>query len=244
MIFEMRCYVLKTGTSEAFMQAQHDRGFELVRPALERLVGFFQGMTGEAEEVVHLYRYDDLNDWMARLQSTYGIAALEPYFRTVRAIAQSQESSFLLAAPDAVLSPHWNASSDWLPAQGALPGPLHDAWPLGGDLLIEFTRYQLAPGHLAHFWPLLHDLEQSVDASARGVLIGHFSSWIGPLHNVYCLRMFRSAAQQQASRAAFRRSAAWEAFTRQAAPMLQRQHSRWMRPFPIPQLSPWLAGPG
>ena len=53
MLFEQRCYTLKPGATTAFWQAQVDRGFELVKPIGDRLIGYFSTLSGSADQVTH-----------------------------------------------------------------------------------------------------------------------------------------------------------------------------------------------
>ena len=46
MIFERRAYTIEPGHVPAFDQAQIDRGFDLVKSYMDRLVGYFSTRTG------------------------------------------------------------------------------------------------------------------------------------------------------------------------------------------------------
>jgi hypothetical protein len=99
MLIERRCYTLKAGGLGAFWRAQDDRGYESVRPILDRLIGYFSAVSGPVDQVVHLYRYDSFEDWQTRLHGLYAVSSLEPYFKTVRALMSTQENAFLKPAP-------------------------------------------------------------------------------------------------------------------------------------------------
>lgn len=130
MLFEQRCYTLKPGTTTAFWQAQVERGFELVEPIQQRLVGYFSNVSGPVDQVTHLYRYDSFDDWENRLHGLYAVSALQPYFRSVRALMTAQQNQFFAVAPVAQLNPLWGQGRDWIPEQrapilpGAAPGSL------------------------------------------------------------------------------------------------------------------------
>lgn len=67
MLIEHRAYTLKAGLMESLWQAQWERGYQLVQPILDRLIGYFSTTNGQEDQVVHLYRYDDYDDWARRL---------------------------------------------------------------------------------------------------------------------------------------------------------------------------------
>src|SRR3546814_17643957 len=81
MILEHRAYTMKPGNLERFYELQVDRGFGLVKPIMERLIGYFTTLSGPAEQVVHLYAFDTLEDWRMRLHGLYPVAALQSYFQ-------------------------------------------------------------------------------------------------------------------------------------------------------------------
>ncbi len=54
MLIEHRAYTLRPGNLDAFMQAQLDRGFELVGAIMERLIGYFVVRSGPEDQIVHL----------------------------------------------------------------------------------------------------------------------------------------------------------------------------------------------
>ena len=68
MLFERRAYTLRPGCEEAYwaLQRQWNKP-SAFRPLLERSVGFFAVAAGDAERIVHLYRWDDYDDAKRRL---------------------------------------------------------------------------------------------------------------------------------------------------------------------------------
>ena len=95
MIFERRAYTMEPGHVPAFDKAQTDRGFDLVKSYMDRLVGYFSTRSGPADQVVHLYRYDSFEDWNTRLRGLYAVPELTPYFVNTRKIVRRQVTGFL-----------------------------------------------------------------------------------------------------------------------------------------------------
>ena len=74
----------KPGLLERFYETQVERGFDAVRPVIDRVIGYFSTVSGPADQVIHLYAFDSLDDWQTRLHGLYGVPELEPYFLNVR----------------------------------------------------------------------------------------------------------------------------------------------------------------
>ena len=224
MIFERRAYTMDPGRVPAFDRAQVDRGFDLVTPFMERLVGYFSTRGGPADQIVHLYRYDDLEDWNVRLRGLYDVPDLAPYFVNTRKMVRRQANGFFELLPFAALNPLWGEGRDWLPDSGK---PLA---PLDGALVVEERTFQLRPGGVPAF----------VDACKSGMplmedrAVGAFVSMIGPLHRVVLWRWFRNEAERAERYAA----ADWRQFLESVAPVVSDRSTLLMTPRPIPQMSP------
>ena len=54
---------------------------------------------GPVEQIIHLYSFNDLEEWRYRYDSIYSKDELLKYFHMVRPLIQSQENTFLLPAP-------------------------------------------------------------------------------------------------------------------------------------------------
>lgn len=228
MLFEQRIYTLKPGTIADFWQAQRDRGFELVRPILERQVGYFSAASGAADQVVHLYRYDDFNDWQQRLHGLYGVSELEPYFKRVRALMLAQENKFLVPVPVSELCPYWGNGKDWLPDQGALLGRGN------GAALVEEQTTVLLPGTLPFYWQAWREHGFQALANDPGQLLGCFSCLVGRQHQVVMYRLYFDWAQRQACID----SDNWQPFLAAIQPLVARRESKLLTPAIDRELSP------
>jgi hypothetical protein len=235
MLFEHRAYTLKPGSTSAFWQAQTDRGFSLVQPIQERLVGYFHACSGPVDQVVHLYRYDSFDDWTKRLHGLYAVAALEPYFRTVRALMVAQENKFLSAAPIAELTPIWGEGRDWLP--GDARPPVAKAG-VHADAVVEESTTTLLPGTMPSYWQAYRELGLGPAALGTRSLLGTFVSVVGRLHQVVTYRRFRSYAERQAFGAERERDPQWKALQRAIDPCVASNEAKLLKPAPIAELSP------
>jgi len=236
MLIEHRRYTPRPGQYAAFIAAQHQRGFAVVRPILERLIGYFVADSGPTDEVVHLYRFDSYDDWTARLHGLYGVPALQPYFVTVRPLLLAQENKFLAPAPVAELTPHWGNGRDWLPSAGPLLGSLSGQ----PDLIIEETTLRFAPGGLVPYWQAWRDGGLGAGPAVAHNL-GVFISMVGPLHELVQYRCYPSHAARRAHREALADSAGWRALQQAAASVTAATSVQLLRPVTVPEMSPLFA---
>ena len=232
MIFERRAYTMEPGHVPAFDQAQIDRGFDLVKSYMDRLVGYFSTRTGATDQVVHFYRYDDFNDWSTRLRGLYAVPELTPYFVNTRKIVRRQVNGFSELLPVDALNPLWAGDNDWLPETGAkLSG-------LSSDRVIEERAFQLRPGGISAFVEACNSHGVKALSIMDGRSIGAFMSMTGPLHNITLWWWFEDAAEREARVDALTENADWQAFISAITPLLVDQSSLLMMPRPIAEMSP------
>ena len=181
MFIEQRTYTLKPGRLSRFWELQSERGFQVVRPLMERLVGYFGRRADGFDQVVHLWRFDDYDDWVARLHGLYAKPELQPYFTEVRSLMLRQENAILTPAPASQLTPLIGNGSDWLPGGTAAFIPC-----LENGSLIAIETLQFRPGTLNAFWGRLSN-EDAAEVAAGG-LIGAFTTIIGELHKLVVYR--------------------------------------------------------
>lgn len=237
MLFEHRTYTLKHGALNDFWQAQEDRGPELIRPILERLVGFFSAASGPSDQIVHLYRYDSYEDWIARLHGLYGVTALEPYFQKARPLMSAQENKFLVPAPLPELSPLWGGAQDWLPSHGAV----FRRGPAGDGAVVEEATTILLPGAMPLYWQAYREHGLGLLEEHPEQLLGCFTSVVGRLQQVIHYRVHAHAAERQAALRARRANAQWRAFQEAVGPLVASDESRLLEPAASPALSPLFA---
>ena len=235
MIFERRAYTMEPGHVAAFDKAQTDRGFELVKSYMDRLVGYFSTRTGATDQVVHFYRYDSFEDWNTRLRGLYAVSELTPYFVNTRKIVRHQVNGFSELLPIKALNPMWTGGNDWLPETGAKLGQLD------GDKVIEERAFQLRPGGIPAFIEACNATGLKALETMEGNSIGAFMSMTGPLHNITLWWWFKNIAEREARVDTLTNNADWQTFIAAITPLLVDQSSLLMTPRPVPEMSPLFA---
>jgi hypothetical protein len=218
MLIERRCYTLKAGGLGAFWRAQDDRGYESVRPILDRLIGYFSAVSGPVDQVVHLYRYDSFEDWQTRLHGLYAVSSLEPYFKT---------------APLEALSPIWNGDRDWLPRDG----PLFEG-AKSKRVLVEECTHLLMPGTLPAYWAAWADVGVNALESDAASQLGSFVTVVGKQHEVRHYRVHESFDALQLDSDASASDTRWREFSSAIAPYCIRGERQLLLPASIAPLSP------
>ncbi len=237
MLFEQRTYTLKPGILETFWQAQHDRGFEIMSPILERLIGYFSTASGADQQLVHCYRYDSFDDWMTRLHGLAKVPQLGDYFKKVRPMLLAQETKFMALSPVKGLNPIWG-NGDWLPAKGAHPGlPSSTA-----QVIVEESTIKLNPGTLPAYWEAWEKTGLSAGDDAVSGMLACFNTLVGRQHEVVMYRWFASFDARQQKREALRGNPQWKNFVDSISASVQSHDVKLMTPAQIPVLSPLFTG--
>lgn len=238
MLIEKRTYTLRPGCTPAFWRTQEARGFSLVRPILERLIGYFWMQDGPREQIVHLYRFDSYEDWVARLHGLYTVPELMPYFAAVRPLMLAQENEFLASAPLRELTPHWGNGND-RPVTDVLPPDL----ARDGGALVEQTITQLLPGKLPAYWQAWREHGLQAGPTATGQLLGTFYTQVGAQHRVTSWRWHRNRPQRDAHRLALQASPAWRQFQAATSELVAGYETSLLTPAPFAPMSPLFAPP-
>lgn len=194
MIFERRAYAVKPGMLNNYWQLMDDYGHaDSMHDILGHLVGFFETVAQPVGRLVHLYRFDNLDQWDETHRAVNQNHSPE-YFVRARAILQAQENTFLRPSPLPELQP----GSDGFVNPVAEPS---------ADPVVVETRIDLEPGAIVDFWQGLRKLrDEQGDGWWQG-RIGTYSSISGQLHRVYDYQWYDSmqaygAWQQNAPEAA------------------------------------------
>ena len=233
MILEHRAYTMQLGFLERFYETQVERGFDIISPVLERLIGYFSTVDGPLEQVVHLYAFDSLEDWRDRLHGLYDIPELEPYFQKVRPLMLAQESHILLPAPLSELSPHFTTEQHWQRSDGPIPGSESMR-----DLLVEEQIVSLRPGMLGQYWEAMEKTGLKALTPLRTNLLGSFYMMIGPLHQIYHYWFFDGFDDRTRRHNAVRMNPDWITFQDKTRPIVVGQRSKLIRPAPVDEMVP------
>lgn len=105
MLLEIRTYTIKGGQLGAYLQGYEAKALAIQQRHLGRLVGYFVPETGELNQVVHLWAYDDMADRTSRRNAMKA----DPGWASVRemlgGLVDRMESRLLY--PTAFSPMHW-----------------------------------------------------------------------------------------------------------------------------------------
>lgn len=228
MIFERREYVLRPGRLNDFWDAQRSWN---VGPATSELLranlGYFATFEGNADRVVHLYRFDSVEAWRTSYLQYYLDQDVE-YFTSVRPWVLSQRTSLLTAPPEASLASLWCEPEPRLPdGVAALVGERVE------PIVTEETT-DLLPGALARYWPELKGYRDSAPdeaATALGVLV----TLVGRLHRVHEYHAFPDERRARQHVEARRANTDWRRFVAALGDDITASRTLTLTPSPVPE---------
>lgn len=223
MFIEQRIYTLKPGCLTRFWDLQSERGFDVVKPIMDRLVGYFGRVGRDCDEVIHLWRFDSHADWVDRLHGLYGRPELAPYFREVRALMLRQENMILAPAPLTALTPNIGNGNDWLPKDGPRMRISRQ-----GPVAIDIETLNFHPGALPSFWDALSKNEHALP----GGIVGGFVSVIGTLHRVVIYRLSDAGVAGER----------WNDFLDRCSPSIASRATTTFQSAPVKRLVPIIEG--
>ena len=100
MIVDHRTYTLYPGKTKAFVEIYGVQGWPLQRHYLGDCVGWYVSTDiGQLNQVVHLWRFTDLNDRAERRARMLADARWPAYAEAATPLIQHQENKILNAAP-------------------------------------------------------------------------------------------------------------------------------------------------
>ena len=222
MIFERRAYTLRPGKVDAFWDAQLAWNTpDVFGDILDRNIAYFSTITGDADQVVHLYRFDSLDDWRARYEAYYRKQSPD-YFALVRPWMLRQENGFFAAAP--------------IPELAAFEAPL-EADAANAVIVEQVTN--LCPGGLVPYWNAYREHALAAGEVASRGLLGAMVSLVGRLHRVTHYRCFASLADAQDHAEALRADARWRDFLGRWRDVAAGGRSSLLRLSPLPSRRPF-----
>ena len=232
MLFESRTYTFRPGTLKKFWEAQLSRGLDHAsRPIMARVIGYFSTINGDQDQVTHLWRFDDFDDWRDRLFFHHPKA--DPYYKVVRPLMLRQENSFLMPAPIDELNPLWGKGLDWLPGSKPIGDIIANP-----HIIIEEIKFQLAPGALDLFWKALRENSLIENAHFLQGVFGCFSTLVGQQHEVVIYRWHQSLEEIETYNNELTQQGLWNSFLDEISASILKTHTRLLRPSPLALLSP------
>jgi len=188
-------------------------------------------MSGDQDQVTHLWRFDDFDDWRNRLFFKHPKA--DPYYKVVRPLMLHQENSFLMPAPIDELNPLWGMGLDWLPGNTPIGDIISNP-----QIIIEEIKFQLVPGALDLFWQSLNN--QSLISNAHFIkgVFGCFSTLVGQQHEVVIYRWHKSLEELEMYDNELTQQGLWSLFLEAISSAILKTQKRLLRPSPLVLLSP------
>lgn len=230
MIVERRAYTFRPGKVAAFWDLQTRWNTDAVfGPILRRNISYFTTTAGCDDQVVHLYRFDSVEQWRASYDQYY--QAQDPaYFALVRPMMLRQENALFIAPPIADLAADWlGKATPRLPAGTALPAGADPA-----TLCIVETAIDFRPGGLPIYWAACREHGAGVGAPARGHTLAGLVSLIGRLHRVLRYQCFASLDDAQAHAETLATDPRWAAFVGAYESWVSSSATSLLRPAPLP----------
>lgn len=100
MIVDHRTYTLHPGKLKAFLELYGGKGWPLQQQYLGDCVGWYSSMDiGQLNQVIHMWRFTDLNDRAERRARMMADPAWPAYAEAAAPLIQHQENKILSAAP-------------------------------------------------------------------------------------------------------------------------------------------------
>lgn len=95
MIVEMRTYTLRPGEVANYLRLYEAEGLATQTRILGRLLGYYSSETGDVNQVVHLWAYEDLADRQRRRAALFADPDWLAYIPKIVPLLVSQESKIL-----------------------------------------------------------------------------------------------------------------------------------------------------
>jgi len=232
MLFESRTYTFRPGTLDSFWNAQLIRGIDPVsRPIMARVIGYFSTISGDQDQITHLWRFDSFEDWRERLFFKHPNA--EPYYQRVRPLMLKQENSFLMPAPLDELNPLWSNGRDWLPGSELLASI--SSHP---GVLVEELKFQLTPGALGFFWEAFTNHSLLTNMVFTQGVFASFYTLVGQQHEVVIYRWHESYQKREDFQLELSQHSGWDSFLVEIRSFIIKAQTRLLKPSPLALLSP------
>ena len=95
MIVEMRTYTLHPGQSANYLRLYEAEGLATQTRILGKLVGYYSSETGDVNQVIHLWAYDDFAERQKRRAALWAEPVWLAYVPKVGPLIVSQQSKIL-----------------------------------------------------------------------------------------------------------------------------------------------------
>ncbi|RWB31623.1 MAG: NIPSNAP family protein [Mesorhizobium sp.] len=96
MIVEERIYRIRSGKTSEYLKLVREEGLAIQEPILGGLIGYFVTEVGQLNQVVHLWRYADFADRVARRRTLSEDVRWRAFILKLTALIESAENRILL----------------------------------------------------------------------------------------------------------------------------------------------------
>jgi hypothetical protein len=98
-IVEQRNYTLCSGKVAEYLRLYEEEGFAIQQPILGELIGYFSTDIGTLNQVVHMWRYEDMADRTTRRAALAADPRWKAFVPKIQALILHQENKILIPAP-------------------------------------------------------------------------------------------------------------------------------------------------
>ena len=106
MILEIRTYTPQPGKPAEYWRHYAEGGFAAQDPRMrDHLVGYFQSETGTLNQIVHIWKYDDVGQRAELRSANYARPDWDAHLAKIRPLMVSQQTSLLVPSPVAGVCP-------------------------------------------------------------------------------------------------------------------------------------------
>lgn len=98
MIFEERIYTVQATKSRAFMKIVEDGGYKIQAQHLGEPFGYFTTEFGPLNQIVHIWKYEDMDDRARRRAALQGDPRWQETVKKLSELIVKQENKLLIPA--------------------------------------------------------------------------------------------------------------------------------------------------
>lgn len=99
MFYEMRTYRLRPGTVQSYLKLVENEGIAIQKSHLGVLVCYLHSEIGPLNEIIHIWRYQSLDDREKRRNSLAENPAWQAFVPKIQVLIETMESKILRSAP-------------------------------------------------------------------------------------------------------------------------------------------------
>jgi hypothetical protein len=206
MIYELRTYTVRQGTLPEVIRLSGTLSRDIRKDDYGKLVGYWATEIGPLNQVMHLWSYTDLNERQRlRTELAKNERWTTEYVPQNRPYLVRQDIRFLNAVVDPVA-------------------------PATAPNVYEFRNYRAKPGSARQWAGLMKKVLPVREKYSK--IVGLFLTEAGQPNEACHIWAYRDLNHRAQVRADVAKDPEWQAFLKEAAPLLDEMHSTIMLPVP------------